>query len=105
VVAKTSSTITCLGTGPIMQGRSVTQNGKYYNYRLYYNPFDLTPAADFGDPDYIDPDQGGVGDVCDLDGDEVTNEPLPLDLDDHTRSVDKDGDQTAQPDAGAYEIQ
>ena len=42
-------------------------------------------------------------DLADLDGDLITAEPTPFDLDGNDRVVDGDNDRTATVDMGAYE--
>lgn len=58
-----------------------------------------SPAVDLG------LSETNVTDVCDLDGDGDTGEPVPVDLVRNPRAVDADGDGVAQIDLGAYEVQ
>jgi hypothetical protein len=73
------------------------------------------------DPKFVDPGAGNLrllgcspcwdagnndalpSDEVDLDGDENTAEPIPIDLDGKRRTMDAEGDQTETVDMGAYE--
>ena len=59
---------------------------------------DVSPCIDAGDSNAL------PADTVDLDGDGITVEPIPFDLDGNPRIVDGDRDGTATVDMGAYEF-
>ncbi len=92
-----NSSFICLGW---REDTTTTVNITGNLYDLHID--DSGVADDFGDAAYIDSlTNGGSGDVCDLDGNGETDEPLPYDLDvPNARNQGTD----PLPDAGAYEI-